>query len=139
MADVTPELLTALAERVAATLTDVWAVYLFGSRARDRQRPDSDIDLAVLGRARFDPVAVFDLGLELGVQAGRDVDLVDVRRGNLVLQKEVVFFGRHLRCPAPAATEAFEQSVREIYYAWLEEDRIAHEQAGLVPPRRHVS
>src|SRR5437588_12342697 len=40
--------LVAAAEALAAARPDVQAVYLFGSRARGRTHPNSDVDLAVL-------------------------------------------------------------------------------------------
>ncbi|MBK8978621.1 MAG: nucleotidyltransferase domain-containing protein [Planctomycetes bacterium] len=116
---------TALADTIRRSLPGALGVWLFGSRARGDERPDSDVDLAVLGRERFDPVAVFELGLRLGVVAGRDVDLLDLRRTAVVLRKEIVLGGRRLWCADPTACDRFEQAAIEVYYAWLEEQRVA--------------
>lgn len=63
---------------IARALLDHGAhdVYVFGSFARGRARPDSDIDVAVSGIApsRFFAAA----GAALGAAAGRMVDVIDL-------------------------------------------------------------
>lgn len=122
--DVEPLLATIVA-RLPATV----GIWLFGSLAAGRPRPDSDIDLAVLGREPFDRVQVFDLGLDLGVQAGRDVDLVDLRRVSTVMRKEIVTEGVLVHCTDAAACEAFVAEARALYVARKEEQRFVLEPA----------
>lgn len=58
----------------------VTEVFLFGSRAKARHRPNSDVDLAARGL----PVeGYFRLLNELVAEAGVEVDLVDLDRGGL--------------------------------------------------------
>jgi|SRR5690606_23798445 len=114
-----------LLTHILARMPDVLGVWLFGSRARGAARPDSDVDLAVLGPTAFDPVAVFDLGLELGVLARRDVDLVDLRSAPVVLRKEILTTGRPLLCNDPAACEAFAADSLALYVAFRDELQLA--------------
>jgi predicted nucleotidyltransferase len=101
-------------------------------RAKGTARADSDIDLAVLGAAPFDAVAIFDLGLDLGVMARRDVDLVDLRRLPVVLQKEVLVGGRLAMSLDPAACATFESEAIARYVAFRDELALA----GGGAPRR---
>ncbi|MFO1506406.1 MAG: nucleotidyltransferase domain-containing protein [Lysobacterales bacterium] len=45
-------------------MPDLLAVYRFGSFDTPAQRPDSDIDLGLLGEAPLEPVFLFDLAGE---------------------------------------------------------------------------
>ena len=68
-------------------LPDTQAVYLFGSFGTEDQRPDSDVDLAVLLKPDHDYTTGVMLeltGLLVDV-FGRQVDLVNLRAGNTVL------------------------------------------------------
>ena len=64
-------------ERAAAALQALGAreVYLFGSAALDRMRPDSDVDFAVSGL----PEASFFIAMGRARDAlGRDLDMIDL-------------------------------------------------------------
>lgn len=116
---------------IRAALPEVVGVWLFGSHATGRVRPDSDIDLAVLARGPLDPVAVFDLGLELGVLARCDVDLIDLRHAPTVLRKEVTVNGRRVACADSVACDRFAADAVAMYVALPEERR------ALLPPAAH--
>lgn len=114
-----------LHERIAQRLPGVQGVWLFGSVARGEAGPASDIDLAVLGESPFDPVAVFDLGLELGVLAQRDVDLVDLRRAPIVLRKVILETGSLVRPADAPSCEAFAADTAALYVAFRDELALA--------------
>lgn len=119
------ELLQRLIERIRGALTGLQGVWLFGSHARGQARPTSDIDLAVLGESLYDPVMIFDLGLELGVAARRDVDLVDLRRAPVVLKKEILAGGRRIATEHPEACVAYEANAMALYVAFRDEVALA--------------
>lgn len=119
LADVEP-----LVAAVRARFPMVFGVWLFGSLARGRARRDSDIDLAIAAPAPLDPVQVFDLGLELGVLAGRDVDLVDLRRGSVLLRHVVMTEGRLLFAASPEACQQFAADTSALWCARQDEQRI---------------
>jgi predicted nucleotidyltransferase len=54
--------------------TEVQAAFVFGSVARSAARPDSDVDIAVVGRG----VDTLQLGATLGTVLGRETDVVEV-------------------------------------------------------------
>ncbi len=111
--------------RIRETLGEVQGIWLFGSFARGQATASSDLDLAVLGARPFDPVALFDLGLTLGVLARRDVDLVDLRRAPVVLKKEILVSGRLVADDAPNACQHFTAEALALYVAFRDELALA--------------
>ncbi len=120
-----PTNLAALIALLQRRLPGLLGVWLFGSVARGTARPDSDLDIAVLGAAPFDAVQLFDLGLELGVLVQRDVDLVDLRRLPIVVQKEVLLGGERLAAFDTMACDVFESDAIALYVAFRDELALA--------------
>ena len=100
-------------------------IWLFGSLSRGQQRDDSDIDLAVLAAAPVDALELFELGLELGVQASRDVDLIDLRAVSTIMRKEIVSEGELVVAADAAACESFVADSLALYVALREEQLAA--------------
>jgi len=101
------------------------AIYLFGSHARGEQRPESDIDLAVLLPANAARAAgalrLSDTALALSRQARRDVDLVNLRLASTVFQNQVVHTGLLLYCGDEQARQEFEMLTLSSYIKLSEE------------------
>ncbi len=91
-----PAVLETTARIIATTLPDVWAVYVYGSAARADDGPASDIDIAVLLPPRSAIPDKLGLMARIAAAAGRDVDIVDLRRANLDLIHAVLREGRAL-------------------------------------------
>lgn len=93
-------------DRITAALLDEFATafpdrrllgaWLFGSRAREECRTESDVDVAVLCDRALEPVALFDAGCRLAATIGKAVDLVDLRRVGGLLRVEATHHGRPL-------------------------------------------
>lgn len=68
----------------------VHVAVLFGSAAKDRMRPDSDVDIAVLPSPdrSLSPDDELGLGVELDRLLGRDVDLVRLDTASTLLRNE---------------------------------------------------
>lgn len=95
------------------------AVYLFGSRARDRARPDSDVDLGVLfeeepgeGFASLPLELEADLVLELRLP----VQVVALNRAPADLVHRIFMDGRLLLDRDPSRRIAFEVRLRNEYF-----------------------
>lgn len=116
--DLTEQLVKAL----AVALPDCLAIYRFGSWGTAAERPDSDIDLAVLPAQRLSSVFRWELAQRLASLAGRDVDLVDMQSASTVLRMQVLTQGERLHCRDVDAVERFEDSVFSSY-ARLNEER----------------
>lgn len=100
------------------------AIYLFGSAATGQSTPESDLDIAVLTPRQLPETSLFEAGLDLGRDTGRDVDLVDLRRASTVLAAQVVAHGRRIAVTDRFAADRFDA---ETYseYASLAERRAA--------------
>ncbi|MDI6871944.1 MAG: nucleotidyltransferase domain-containing protein [Bacillota bacterium] len=94
------------------------AVYLFGSYAAGTQRPDSDLDLAMLlptDRPSLTGPERMDLIGELEEVAGRQVDLVVLNKAPLPLQFEVIRTGKVLyESDSEVRTDAEDLIVRDF-------------------------
>lgn len=115
--------LTRLVEKVRAALPDVIAIYVFGSQAAGIAGPESDIDLAVLNDNPLSQVTCWDLAQELAREAGRDVDLVDLRAASTVMRAQVIAKGQRLFCADERKCVEFEDYVYSAYARFNEERR----------------
>ncbi len=122
--------LVPLIDMIKRRVPGLRGIWLFGSLARGQQRDDSDIDLAVLAAAPIDAVELFDLGLDLGVQASRDVDLLDLRVVSTIMRKEVVSEGELVFAADPGACDWFVADSLALYVALREEQHAALGQSG---------
>ena len=112
----------------------VQAIYLFGTHATPHERPDSDVDIAVL-LPPLEAKAVGDLTLSplhLALQdtLRKTVDLVNLRRVPTVFQKEIIMDGRCIHCAGRYALEEFEMLVLSFYLK-LNEERAEILEDGL--------
>lgn len=118
----------AMRDTVVRVLPGIEALYVFGSRARGDARPDSDLDLAVLGRAPLDPLRRFEAQRELSVLLDIDVDLIDLRAASSLLRSEVVNGGKTLFQRDADYVLAFEAGVLGEYADLLDATRALRDQ-----------
>ncbi len=85
MTEETAKLAAAMRE-VLRDRQDVHLALLFGSQARGKARPDSDVDVAVLG----ENLDVFDLYGDLSLAVHKEVDVVDLSRAGFALLNAIV-------------------------------------------------
>ena len=102
--------------------------YLFGSQARERSRPDSDVDIAFVPGRQCDPFDVFEAAQRLAAAIGRSVDLVDLSRASAVMKAEVLRTGRRLFVHDERGTQEFEMYALSDYARTNEERRIVLER-----------
>jgi predicted nucleotidyltransferase len=115
MAKVSQEqLINNIRSLVLEQCADIKLVYLFGSHAQGLANSESDIDIAILGKTKFDSVARWQLQSELAIALKNDVDLVDLLSASTVMQNQVIHHGI---CIYDAANYAalFEMQVMSMY------------------------
>jgi uncharacterized protein len=107
---------------------DMEAVYLFGSCGSEYERPDSDIDLAVLlppaTAEQAGNLALGDCWTALRRLLHRDVDVVNLRLMNTVFQHEIIQNGQCLYRSDETVVDAFEMLTMSLYQK-LNEERAA--------------
>lgn len=112
---------------VRATYPNVQAVYLFGTYGTADERPDSDVDIALLlphdEAKAAGSLLMSDLRFVLEARLGRNVDLINLRTVSTVLQKEIVATARRIDCADWNATAEFEMLVLSMYQKLNEERR----------------
>lgn len=90
-------------------------LWLFGSEAQGKTRPDSDVDLAALFRRRPNALEVFEAQAELAELLHREVDLVDLDRASPILGMQVLRHGRLLIDHDPRRRHAFFSRTISMY------------------------
>jgi predicted nucleotidyltransferase len=103
----------------------VQGVYLFGTYATAMERPDSDLDIALLlppPEARKEkPFAFSACHDELESLTKRSVDLINLREINTVFQNEIITEGRAIYVADVAQIDTFEMNVLSAYQKLNEE------------------
>ena len=87
---------------LATALPQAWAIYAYGSFARGDERPDSDLDVAVLLPPKAQIPDKLGLMAELSRAVGREVDIVNLRDASLDLVRDVLRDGRQLLVRRPS-------------------------------------
>ena len=101
------------------------AIYLFGTYATEDERPDSDVDIAVLlppGEAKQTVhMAISNVRVAIERLLGKDVDLINLRQVSTVFQKEIIMAERRILCADAYAADEFEMLVISRYQKLNEE------------------
>lgn len=109
------------------TRDDVRLAYVFGSVARGRARPASDVDVAVLFAGEPAPATLDRLAEDLEEAVGRRVDLVDLAKAPPLLAHQVVSKGSCVVCRQPSERAAFETRTVLRYLDTAHLRKIQHE------------
>tara|TARA_B100000508_G_C11463138_1_gene280201 strand:+ start:417 stop:821 length:405 start_codon:yes stop_codon:yes gene_type:complete len=110
---------------VTTAKPDVLAIYQFGSAGTQYERPDSDIDVAILPTQTLSSEERLMLINKLMDATGRDfVDLVDLSDAPTVTIFEIITQGKRIYCKNEEQAEAFE-SLEFSKYVRLNEERAA--------------
>ncbi|MCF8108023.1 MAG: nucleotidyltransferase domain-containing protein [Desulfohalobiaceae bacterium] len=112
-------LITNITDKVLECLPELQAAYLFGSYANNDAHPGSDVDIAVLLPPAFarqmQSITLFQARCDLEKAVHNNVDLINLRRVNTILQKEVITYGKRFLCHDVYAAEEFEMLVFSAY------------------------
>lgn len=117
-------LLVALVGALRERLPGLLGAWLFGTWGTEHERPESDIDLAVLAERPLtfeERLAALE---SLGQVTDREVDLVDLTRNDAIIRAQAIAYGRRVYCRDPDRCDRFEDFVYADY-ARLNEERRA--------------
>ena len=101
------------------------AIYLFGSYGTEYERPDSDVDIALLLPHRtakeIQSLALTPVCSALQEELHREVDLINLRLVNTVFQNEIINTARVISCADENERLAFEMTTLSAYQKLNEE------------------
>jgi len=90
-------------------------IYIYGSFAENRLRPDSDIDIAFLTWKKISAVDKWKIQEELASLLDIDIDLVDLKDASVVLRAEVVENGTRIYTQNEYECDNFEVTTYSMY------------------------
>jgi len=73
-------------------------IYIFGSYARGTEAMESDIDIAVLLEDEIDDMDLYNYKKNLVDILEAEVDLIDLKSANIILQNQIVTKGVNIYC-----------------------------------------
>ncbi len=65
-------------------------IYIFGSYSKNKERNDSDLDIAILTDSNIDNYQLFLHSQKLAETLGKEVDLIDLKKSNTVFNIQVI-------------------------------------------------
>ena len=71
-----------------------YLIYIFGSTIKNRDRGESDIDIAILTDRRVDEYKLFILSQKLADILKKEVDLIDLNKASTVFKIQVIKTGK---------------------------------------------
>ena len=89
----------------------IQGIYLFGSFASGDATANSDIDLALLTPKSLSTQHKWDMTAGLALSLQRDVDLIELRFVNTVLQEEIISAGQRIATFDWLACEQYEDYI----------------------------
>lgn len=113
---------TAIVAMLRDQLPGVQAIYRYGSAGTEFERPESDVDLAVLAERPIDLQDLLATAAKLTRLLRREVDLNDMQRLPVTLRVQIVTGGQRLFAADHALAEAYDSRVLSDY-AHLNEAR----------------
>ena len=69
-------------------------IYIFGSTVKNRDRGESDIDIAILTDRRVDEYELFILSQKLADILKKEVDLIDLNKASTVFKIQIIKTGK---------------------------------------------
>lgn len=102
-------------EQYATSKGLIIALYVFGSTATEKDKPGSDIDIAIMTRGPMDGFERVRLETELSNLLGKDVDLVIFGRASSLLQHQILMYGHLVYEADPKERVRQETTARRQY------------------------
>ncbi|KEK24930.1 type VII toxin-antitoxin system MntA family adenylyltransferase antitoxin [Bacillus gaemokensis] len=114
-------MVTFIIEKLKETVNPYWII-VFGSTAENREREDSDIDIAYASDIMLGNYERFLLAQELANIVHKEVDLVDLSEASTIFQAQIIHKGKTIYCSDEERKIVFEMKALKMY-ARLNEER----------------
>ncbi len=100
----------------------ILALYLLGSAAQDRLRPDSDLDIALMAdpESPLPPLEQHRLASRLALRLGRPIDLGEISSRNLDYANQAFLTGLPLYKQDETAADLYRASLLGLYLEFNE-------------------
>ena len=108
---------------IIAELPDVLAIYRYGSAGSKYERPDSDIDIAILANHIVPFQKMTELAATLMDVTERDIDISDLQKLPVTLRVQIVMQGERIFCKDQVAAETYDTHTLSDYVRLNEERR----------------
>ena len=119
-----------LVDSLSRHYPDLQAVYVFGTYGTEDERPESDVDIALLlpvqSAQSAGNLALGPCARELCSLFGREVDLINLRRMDTVFQNEIIRTGRVVFERNDGERESFELLTIAKY------QKLSEERSGII-------
>jgi uncharacterized protein len=106
-----------------AIFPDVKGIYLFGSRADNSARADSDWDIALLfsHTQQIDNQQLWNARWDLGGQLNAPVDLINLREVAITLRAEIIATGIRIYTSDDYYCDSYDMTTYSMYTKYSEE------------------
>lgn len=101
-----------------------YLLILFGSRAENRDRADSDYDIAFLSDQKFSPYDLYMIAQRLASILNQDVDLLDLSQVSTVMKVQILHKGKVIYCSDDQRRMDFAMKAYKMYVKLNEERQI---------------
>ncbi len=104
-------------------IPSILAIYLYGSTNGPFEKPDSDLDIAILlpWDEDLDYEVSCSLSMELAETFSKKIDLVHLRKAGIILQKEAILKGKRLYAGSSLEADRYEVMIMKSYQLLSEE------------------
>lgn len=91
-------------------------VYVFGSAGTTYERPDSDLDVAVMYPSQLTAKRRLELTATVEEATGRTVDLVDLTTADPIIRRQILANGTLIHAADSATRSTFEMATLSEYF-----------------------
>lgn len=117
-----------LAQAIASVTEGALLVYLFGSVGTPYERPDSDLDVAVLYAAPLTFEQRVEVSARIAEATGRTIDLVDLGSADPIIRRQVIATGTVVREDGRGVRARFEMRTLSEHHDLKIERRAAERE-----------
>ncbi|NGX34364.1 MAG: hypothetical protein K1060chlam1_00717 [Candidatus Anoxychlamydiales bacterium] len=102
-------------EIILKDLSNVIAIYVFGSYASGFETEKSDLDLAILLEEKIDKVKLWNLSQKIAAKTHLEIDLIDLREANTIFAFQIITESKIIHTSDNKKRIFFENKIDSMY------------------------